>query len=330
MARQGANTLTGNHVMSTLLLRLLSSHRLSIFVFHKVPMEEDGTTGEFDLPAFEAFLDETMGQFNVLSVVDAVSAMQGGRLPKRTACITFDDGYPDWGRSVVPTLIRRNLPATFFITTGQLFGEPLWHERINACFQEMSQQPNAIRKAAKLIGLNDDIEDQRIVASRFELECKYATLADRRHLLEMLDDIAGTEHQSVPQMSATEVRSLHSAGFEIGAHTVHHPILTLCTPNEASLEMNTSKETLEEVIGGAVVGFAYPNGEHGRDFNASHVEAVKAAGFQYAVTTEWGGASLRTSPFQLPRFSPWIDPKRTYSMQAARNLLSQARQYKDR
>jgi hypothetical protein len=51
--------------------------------------------------------------------------------------------------------------------------------------------------------------------------------------------------------------------------------------------------------------FAYPNGTPGRDYNAAHVNIVRACGFNSAVSAVWGYAGADSDPFQLPRIAPW-------------------------
>ena len=120
-------------MLSKSVLHSLSGNRLSVFLFHKVPKLADPLApAELDLARFEHLLDHTLSNFVVLPLEEAISRVRAGSLPRRSACITFDDGYADWMSGVVPLLLRRNLHATFFITSGQFDGIPLWHERILA------------------------------------------------------------------------------------------------------------------------------------------------------------------------------------------------------
>lgn len=50
-----------------------------------------------------------------------VRALYEGRpLPRRPVVLTFDDGYVDAVRTVLPTLARRRWPATFYVITGRV------------------------------------------------------------------------------------------------------------------------------------------------------------------------------------------------------------------
>jgi peptidoglycan-N-acetylglucosamine deacetylase len=73
-----------------------------------------------------------------------------------------------------------------------------------------------------------------------------------------------------------------SSDFEIGAHTMTHPVLTKIPLQEATNEISVSKQYLEALCGKKVVSFCYPRGA----YNKSLAQAVKKAGFTSARTVE--------------------------------------------
>jgi peptidoglycan/xylan/chitin deacetylase (PgdA/CDA1 family) len=101
------------------------------------------------------------------------------------------------------------------------------------------------------------------------------------------------------------VRTMAAQNFEIGAHTVSHPILTSLSDEAARHEIGQCKRDLEAITGTAVRYFAYPNGKVGKDFDERHKEMVRAAGFTAAFSTEVGPAVRGRDMFQLPRSRPW-------------------------
>ena len=106
-------------------------------------------------------------------------------------------------------------------------------------------------------------------------------------------------------MTPEQVQGLAQRGMDVGAHTVSHPILTRLDPAAARQEIVANKEHLEQLLGGSVRLFAYPNGVPQQDYTAEHVQMVRDCGFAAAVTTAWGAATARSDRFQLPRFTPW-------------------------
>lgn len=302
------------------------SARLSIMLFHKVPTLADPLASqELNLARFEQILDFVGTNANVLPLSEASAALKRGTLPARTVALTFDDGYVEWIDNVAPALLRRRMPATFFITTGQFEGGVLWHERIVAAVRALPARGAQLPAGLGLLYTDLDLPGcrERLV-EQLQERLKYAPLSQRLEAIEQLESQACSPLILPRGFDASSVRTLHSKGFEIGAHTVHHPILNECTTEQARAEIADCKAELEAIIGGAVHSFAYPNGRPGRDFSREHVEMVKAAGYRTAVTTSMGVAKSDTDPFQMPRFTPWGLSDGRITFQMARNMLTRS------
>ncbi len=303
-------------------IKALAQGKLSVFLFHKVPKIADTLMPhDLDLPAFERLLDTVVSCFRVIPYNDAVKGLLNGRLPPLAACITFDDGYASWLEGVVPVLAKRQLHATFFITTGQFEGRPLWHERIA---QAVRHWPSPVldlgHPAFPAIPVLTQVQRTNAVLV-LENFLKYLTLFARDELMARLEQTAGVSVDQVTCMSIADLKAIHQCGFGIGAHTIDHPILTYCNEDQAVREIGASREILQNYIGAPVQSFAYPNGRPFADFSANHVEIVKRAGYSSAVTTQWGVGEPGCSIFQIPRFTPWAkDPWRVV-FQLGRNLL---------
>jgi peptidoglycan/xylan/chitin deacetylase (PgdA/CDA1 family) len=85
-----------------------------------------------------------------------------------------------------------------------------------------------------------------------------------------------------PLMSARQVGKLAAAGMEIGSHSVTHPRLRGIAADRLSDEVARSRETLTEILGQPVRGFAYPYGS----MDAAARQAVSDAGYDYACSVE--------------------------------------------
>jgi peptidoglycan-N-acetylglucosamine deacetylase len=88
-------------------------------------------------------------------------------------------------------------------------------------------------------------------------------------------------------MAPAQIRELSSA-FEIGAHTIHHTVLTRMTRQGAWQEIAGSKSWLEDTLGRACRMFCPPTGA----FSGQHVEMVQRAGFIGLRTTELGSLNF--------------------------------------
>ncbi len=304
-------------------LKVLSRNKLSVFLFHKVPFKSPVLVPEdISIATFEFLLDTLMTEFRIIPYEDAVLGLQSGKLPDRAACITFDDGYADWLVGIAPALERRNMHATLFITVGQFYGLPLWHERISHAIKSTLARRIDLSFAPIPPLTLETLLDRQAAVAWLERDLKYLTVKARDDLVTRLETAAGVHSDAVTRMSVAQLRELHSRGFGIGAHTYNHPILDYCDENELVREIGGAREILSELIGNRVKAFAYPNGRPYVDFSSNHVNIVKQSGYTSAVTTQWGVAEVGSSVFQIPRFTPWGNDMLRIALQIGRNLLT--------
>jgi peptidoglycan/xylan/chitin deacetylase (PgdA/CDA1 family) len=236
---------------------------------------------------------------SLLKLSDAGLALREGNLPRSSVCITFDDGYADNFEVAAEELDRFGVPATFFIATGYMNGGVMWNDRIIEAFRRF--EPGRIDLGE--LGVFDltGNSDRASLAMQAVKKIRYRDFDTREDIARQVAERGGFDIPSDLMMTEAMVKSLHNAGMEIGAHTVKHPILSQLDPHNAALEIQQSKMSLEELIGSRVLSFAYPNGKYGKDFSDREVDLVHAAGFKYAVATNWGAATVDSSPLVLPR-----------------------------
>ena len=98
-------------------------------------------------------------------------------------------------------------------------------------------------------------------------------------------------------MTAAQVLQVAALRMVIGAHTVHHVDLDAMPPQLATIEIDASKATLEQLLHRPVLDFAYPYG----DVDPSVAETVDAAGFRDAVTMNAGTMQCTAARFLLYR-----------------------------
>jgi peptidoglycan/xylan/chitin deacetylase (PgdA/CDA1 family) len=98
-------------------------------------------------------------------------------------------------------------------------------------------------------------------------------------------------------ISATRVRALIHAGWELDAHSLTHPDLTTLGTVALRHELAGSRAALRRRFGVGVDAFCYPAGR----FNPVVEAAVRAAGYRAATTELPGAARPSGDRFALPR-----------------------------
>jgi peptidoglycan/xylan/chitin deacetylase (PgdA/CDA1 family) len=113
-------------------------------------------------------------------------------------------------------------------------------------------------------------------------------------------DASGTSAAAAADlpMTVNEVQQIARGGlFEIGGHTLTHPVLPLLDPDERRREVRNGKKRCEELAGHPIAGFAYPHGAVDDDCRA----AVRDSGFSWGCTTAEGFVTPSSDRFRLPR-----------------------------
>ena len=299
--------------------------RLSVLIFHRVLSAFDPLRpGEPTAEQFDAKLRWVKERFNVIPLSEAVHGLKTGTLPERPLAITFDDGYADNHEQALPILSRLGLPATFFIATGFLDGGRMFNDTvIEALRQAQGEVLDLSDLGLGIHAISSGGERGAAVAAILE-KLKYLPPKERDVAAGTIAERAGASLPTNLMMTAAQLAALHSAGMEIGGHTVSHPILKEIDMATARREIDEGRKRLESIVGGRVRLFAYPNGRPGRDYQAEHVKLVRELGFEAAVSSAWGAAKPGADPFQIPRFTPWDRLGWRFGLRLARNIMSGA------
>ena len=304
--------MSGAHGFAATLRNVLSGlrgsggNRLVIITYHRVLPERDQLLP--DEPTADEFSRQMQilaSAFTVLPLAEAVECMYQRTLPKRAIAITFDDGYRNNYDIAMPILARQGLQATFFVAASYLGAGTMWNDRIIEAVRQCCT--NSVRlMMAESIELNLATQaHKRDVINRLLSFGKYLSFAEREKFASHVEQAAGAPAAENLMMTPEQVGDLTQRGFEVGAHTMKHPILTRVRSEEAEAEITDGKRVLEQISNNPVKGFAYPNGVPDKDYNQTHVQMVRRAGFEYAVSTRAAYASCDTHRFEIPRMSAY-------------------------
>jgi peptidoglycan/xylan/chitin deacetylase (PgdA/CDA1 family) len=288
------------------------SDALRVLIFHNIFEETDPIKpSEPTRASFRQQLGWIKQHYTPIRLDKAIRLQNEGRLPANAISITFDDGYKNNLYVAADELNRAGIEATFYISTGFTEGGMMWNDQL-----------------AELIRSSDFLDADHLGLGRIVCETpgemrkayqtltqhiKYKTPEERTQLIDHWMDAAKTTLPDL-MMTIDELKQLSRQGHEIGAHTIHHPILHTLDESAARSEIQTSKVTLEDWLEREVVGFAYPNGGFGTDFTERDAKIVKELGFLYAVSTDWGVNPAEADRFTLKRFTPWDQTQWKYQL----------------
>jgi peptidoglycan/xylan/chitin deacetylase (PgdA/CDA1 family) len=263
--------------------------------------------------SFEQLCRAVEQHFEVLSLADAATVVSGFRRLRRDGVVlTFDDGYRDIYLRAWPILERHGLGATAFVPSGYIGSTRLLeHDRLHALLVHTR------RRRLDLTTLGGDLSRPLLREATAILESAHpaapAVALDRlitgmpTELLTALGDDLEERlgspllDEGAHVMSAAEITTIARAGFEIGAHTVHHVTLVHESPERVQRELEEPRHRLEALTGQPCRAFAYCNGL----WHPALVQAVRAAGYRVAVTTCDQLNLLGQNPLLLGRKTLW-------------------------
>ena len=93
--------------------------------------------------------------------------------------------------------------------------------------------------------------------------------------------------QNCPHMDETTIKELSLLGVDFGSHSESHPDLTTLTDLQLQLEMQKSKDMLENLLGKKVNSLCYPYGR----FDKRVMESAEMSGYEFAFTMRFPHAS---------------------------------------
>lgn len=310
-----------SHFISPL-CSVVSRNKLTILIYHQVlEALDEMRPGEPDQAQFDWQMKLLSRHFTPLPLGQAVELLQAGKLPPRSVCVTFDDGYLNNLSLAAPILRRHNVPATVFVASAFSQGENMWNDKVLDLFDKLDTP--VIDCAA--IGLGtlplDSKAQRRQQAIKAIGALKYLPVEARLEKITQLYAANKDISTSRRMMSPLEIRQLADLGIEIGAHTHNHPILKGMAAEDVYEEIAQNVRLLELWTGRKIHSFAYPNGKPGKDFDEHTLEVVKGFSFKQALSTEWGTVNPASDVLRLKRFTPWDRTPLKFHLRLLLNLI---------
>lgn len=230
------------------------------------------------------WLDEQLAyltrHFEVIPLSTLVDCFEQGQpVPRRSAVLTFDDGFRDNLENAAPLLEKYRVPATVFLVTGSITtGDLPWSQRLGVLFQQTTNSEFAHPLAGdSVLGLSTPAERRRAYLT---VKAPIARMGriEREQCLAALARELRVDPPRDRMLNWDEARTLRDMGIELGAHTYSHPLLANVPIEEARWEMERSRNDLKEQLGIERPSFCFPAGS----MNAALLDLVPRLGFRSA------------------------------------------------
>ena len=216
---------------------------------------------------FEKDIDRLATRFRAVELSDVVRHLEGnGNLPDNALLLTFDDGYQEIAEVVAPVLIRKGMPAVFFLISSCIDNETMFYRNLASLLVDAlsgGRVTSTMRAAAERVL---DIDAHRTSIAKSILSVDYPRSGILYELASLFEiDPSTYLSKERPYLTSEEVRSLIAKGFAIGSHSIDRPHLGSLPPSEQERQVRDSIVNLEQRFGMACRAFAFPFDERGID-----------------------------------------------------------------
>jgi peptidoglycan/xylan/chitin deacetylase (PgdA/CDA1 family) len=233
------------------------------------------------LAKFENHLRLYKRYFNIISLNDFYH--QRFSKDKYNICLTFDDGFTNNYKYVLPLLEHFKIPATFFITGIRDAGyDILWNDYLSIAVKYGPSE--FIFRNEKYIKHSSG-KYISTTGKSFANTLRSTGFAEKQEMMRVLQP----HHKNVDQdywlqMTPGQIRALaQSEWATIGNHSYYHNDLAMTPRGSVREDLQRSKEFLENMTGTEIKSLAFPYGSYSKEA----VEEAKNAGFSQLLAMEF-------------------------------------------
>jgi peptidoglycan/xylan/chitin deacetylase (PgdA/CDA1 family) len=281
--------------------------RVLILCYHGViaqkPKDRARYANTVSVAEFQSQLEYLCRNYHPISAAELLACLRQQRpLPARSALVTFDDGYQN-NLVAGEILLKYGVPCVFHVTTGYIgSARVLWTDELLNRLELWPDPEVPLPLGGTRVLPRNPTERQRALWEIKE-SCKKIDASRLEGYLEQIRTRA-LELREDPELfeflNWDGVRKL-AKNFEIGSHTVAHPILTRIPPARLEQELRESKQMIEAETGKPCFCIAYPNGG-ADDVSTAVTEAAANTGYKLGFTLAERYSGVDEDPLALSRF----------------------------
>lgn len=197
---------------------------------------------------FEKELDFYLEHFKPVSLADLLNP-----IPTNKKCfhITFDDGLKECAEVIAPILLKKGIPATFFVNPPFIDNKELFHKyKASLILRKLRENSNR--------EINTYLREHGLAGKKI-LNANILQLEIIDQAAKMLEiDFQDFLKKQQPYMTMSQLADLQKKGFTIGAHSNHHPEFWKLSDEEQKAEITLSMNWIVKQFNPKIKAFAFP------------------------------------------------------------------------
>ncbi len=322
---------------------LNSAPGIITLMYHRIDEVDTNPWGVCISPEnFEKQICFLKKNLNVIAIDDLITSIGSGKFPKKTVCITFDDGYADNYIHAKPILEKYHCAATFFIATSFINqNNSFWWDELEMIFLHSNKLPDRLtlqigNKTTSYLLKETELTKQQWLQQKkwkwhestptdrctiFLSIWKQLTALSPENIAAVINELKHWSHcndQEYPRRLPMNAEQLHKLFtnklFTPGVHTHTHCDLSQQKKQIQFKEIETCQNILKNKYNVARHYLSYPFGR----YNADTIENIKELQFSACFTTEPLPLSRDSNKFLLGRYQPFNWNKSTFQQHLAR------------
>ena len=307
-----------------------NKNQLSIVMYHYVrPIKKSKfpRIKGLEFCSFKKQLDYFSTKYNFITAEQLIAHSLGdNKLPQNPCYLTFDDGFKDHIRYVMPELLKRKIQGSFFIPTNAIEKRELLEvnaiqfilassKNINEVFREINSMCLDLGLTKSKLNLlfniysvplryaNGNIDSAKTIYCKRMLQVVLPKEIRSKIILTLFKKYVGKNTKQFAEdlyMSLSDIKKLIKNGMYVGSHGLNHIWLGKAKKSEQIKDIKLSLDFLEKV--GARTNnwvMCYPYGS----YNDDTLKILREKNCLIGLTTKAGMSNLnQTKLLELNRY----------------------------
>ncbi|MDP1727167.1 MAG: polysaccharide deacetylase family protein [Bacteroidota bacterium] len=250
----------------TPLAALNKQHSLFVPIYHAITeerlihLEHILPYGSKNSRQFEQDMDLLLKNLKPISYDDLLACYRENKpVPPKSFIITFDDGLRQTYENAPEIMLRKGIPAIFYLNTAVIDNKALLHRYKASILLEYIKLQNSeslIKKVQEILIENNIIQPdyyKGIKSINYKNRQVYDIIA---HAIEYSFEAYLKQHK--PYMNTTQVQDLKNKGFILGSHSEWHPEYWNIDTDEQVHQTESAMQYLKEHFNETHRTFSFP------------------------------------------------------------------------
>jgi len=198
-------------------------------------------------------LDQLLKLFEPLSLGEYLDKPEGKRR-KPAMVLTFDDGLKGCHELIAPLLMRKGIPATFFLNNKFIDNKALFYRyKASLLIHQIREDCRAKERISEFLKIAQEQVEASIMMIGYDQRALLDALARQAEL-----DFPAYLRSRPVYMNSSEIKDLLNWGFTLGAHSSDHRDFGRLEPEEMIEQLEGSIKDLQDRFNISTRYFSFP------------------------------------------------------------------------